>query len=137
MNKQAFFLAVFLVCLLIAIPATGLRAQAAEDYSWEGTWIAEGSFFSVAVTVSENRFVVAAVESLGFEWSTEAGTVVGQQAAIEVSYAGATALILVQLIDANIAVASAASCLPEYLVVCALAQNRQARFVRVEPISAQ
>lgn len=128
MNNCAFILAF----LLLAIPASGLQAQDDGDYSWDGIWIAEGTLFSVAVTVKENTFVVAEVESLGFEWSTNAGTVKGQQATIEVSYAGASALILVQLLDANTAVASATNCMPEYMVVCALAQNRQARFARAD-----
>lgn len=126
MNK-AHKLLVFLIALS-GSPMSYAQEAASED--WNGVWIAEGTFFSIAVHVSQNRIEVSEVESLGFEWSSRPGTVSGQRAIVEVQYAGATAQILAELVTANSAVARALSCSPEYLVVCTLAKDRQARFIR-------
>jgi len=73
------------------------------------------------------------IESLGFEWTNSDGVVEGNIARVEVEYAGVSGIIQVELIDANTAVAFAATCTPEFMVVCALAKDRQAVFRRVEP----
>lgn len=116
--------------LLLWCWAPMLQAQTEEESPWNGVWIAEGTLFRVAVKITGDQFEVSPVESLGFEWSAQAGVIKGSQASLEVSYAGATATVLVQLESADTAVATAASCLPDYLVVCVLAKDRFARFVR-------
>ncbi|MCY4017259.1 MAG: hypothetical protein OXF82_08895 [Gammaproteobacteria bacterium] len=112
---------------------TAAKAREA-DYSqyWNGVWIAEGTLFSVAVTVVGGRVELRQLESLGFEWSADNGKVAGAVLEIEVDYAGVSGIIEARLQDAATAVVSARSCLPDYRVVCALARNRQATFRKVE-----
>ena len=64
---------------------------------WNGTWLAQGTLFSVAVTVQDTAFQVDEVQSLGFVWTSQPGNVNGTEATVEVSYAGATALLLARL----------------------------------------
>ena len=97
---------------------------------WNGEWIAEGTLFRVAVTVQDNVLELAEVQSLGFVWSAQPGTISGNQATIQAQYAGATALLQVNLLEADRAVVEAASCTPEFLVVCVLAKGQQAVFIR-------
>ena len=124
----------FLLLALLGLPLNQTLAADDPGNNWNGVWLAEGTFFSVGVTVRDNQIVVSEVESLGFEWTAKAGIVGGNVANIEVEYAGATAMIQVQLLDAGTATAKAVICRPEYLVVCALAADRQARFLRVGPL---
>ena len=98
--------------------------------NWNGTWLAQGTLFSVAVTVQDGVFQVDDVQSLGFVWTSKPGTVSGSQATVEVSYAGATAMLLARLTGDGIAVVEAARCAPEFMVVCALAKGQQATFIR-------
>ena len=65
---------------------------------------------------------------MGFIWTSKDGTIAGSIARIEVEYAGATGIIQAELVDAETAIAFAASCTPDFMVVCALAKDRQAVF---------
>ncbi len=55
------------------------NANAQEDLSahWGGIWVAEGTLFSITVTIENEEFKVGQVESLGFEWTSENGKVEG------------------------------------------------------------
>ena len=64
--------------------------------------------------------------------SRKNGSIEGNVVRVEVEYAGVTGIIQAELIDPNTAIAFAATCLPEFMVVCALAKDRQAVFRRVE-----
>ncbi|MBT4257455.1 MAG: hypothetical protein HOD87_15450, partial [Gammaproteobacteria bacterium] len=68
----------------------------------------------------------------GFLWTSKNGSIEGNVVRVEVEYAGVTGIIQAELIDPNTAIAFAATCLPEFMVVCALAKDRQAVFRRVE-----
>ena len=46
---------------------------------WNGEWIAEGTLFRVAVTVQDNVLELAEVQSLGFVWSAQPGTISGSR----------------------------------------------------------
>jgi hypothetical protein len=120
-----------LLCLLGLVTSGSAAAQDDSTPSWDGVWVAEGTFFSIAVSVDDNLFRVAEVESMGFEWSAAEGFVAGATATIQVFYAGASAIVTARLVDSNTAVAMAERCLPDYMVVCALAKDRQARFVKL------
>jgi len=124
---------ILLLGLVTTTATTAVDAREA-DYSqyWNGVWIAEGTLFSVAVTVVGGRVELRQLESLGFEWSADNGKVAGAVLEIEVDYAGVSGIIEARLQDAATAVVSARSCLPDYRVVCALARNRQATFRKVE-----
>lgn len=118
------------VLTLALLLALGPQARAAEDYAqyWNGVWNAEGTLFSVEVTVVGGRVELRQLESLGFQWSSSAGTVAGSILEIEVDYAGVSGVIRARLEDANTAIVFARSCMPDFMVVCVLARDRQARF---------
>lgn len=120
-------LLVILTMLLLCV-SSSLRAQ---DAAWNGQWQAEGSLFQISVKVSDGVMTVAEVESLGFVWTSEPGEVSGNVARIPVNYGGVSGIVQAELVNANTAVATAASCLPEFMVVCALARNQQAVFRKV------
>lgn len=71
------------------------------------------------------------VESMGFIWTSKDGSVEGNIARVEVEYAGVTGIIQAELVDAQTAVAFAATCTPDFMVVCALAKDRQAVFKKI------
>ena len=122
--------------LLLWVLSVPVRAQGGIDSpsasDWNGIWVAQGTLFSVAVTVQQGSFQVDEVQSLGFVWSSGTGQVEGDRATVEVQYAGVTATLLARLTDRNTAVVEAATCMPEFMVVCALARGQQALFVRQE-----
>ncbi len=121
--------------LLVLLTAGALFAdvQAQEDLSehWAGEWIAEGTLFRVGMYVYENDMAVDPIESLGFVWTTRNGRIDGNIATIEVEYAGVTGRVQAELVNPTTAVAFAASCLPDFMVVCLLAKGQQAVFVKV------
>lgn len=108
-------------------------SQAQEDLSahWNGVWNAEGTLFTIAVEVTDNVMHVTKIETMGFEWSNQPGVVDGNVVTVAVEYAGVSGTIQAELIDADTAIAFAATCLPDYMVICALAKDRQAIFRRV------
>lgn len=122
-----------LLTLLCLGAAGAVGAQSTAELSWEGEWIAEGTLFRIAASVEGEEMTIEQIESLGFVWSSEAGAVEGSVARIPVQYAGVTGLIQAELVDAQTAVAFAASCMPEFMVVCALAKGRQAVFKKIGP----
>ena len=125
-----------IVLLLLALSATAATHaqsdQAPADSRWEGQWRAEGTLFEIRVNVTDGVMTVGEVESLGFVWTSEAGEVTGNIARIPVSYGGVSGIVQAELVDASTAVAVAASCMPEYMVVCALARNQQAVFRKTD-----
>ncbi len=125
----------FLLSIATAIICvTDIDLLAQDEYSqhWNGKWIAEGTIFQIEVSVENEVMKVVQIESLGFEWTNQDGKVDGNIVRVEVEYAGVTGVIQAELVDENTAVVIAASCLPEFMVVCALAKGRQAIFKKVE-----
>ncbi len=108
----------------------GPAAAAGDDDSswWNGVWIAEGTLFSVAVSVEDGRAEVGQIESLGFQWTSGNASVSGASLRMEVEYAGVSGIIEARLEEPGRAVVFARSCLPDYMVVCVLARGRQAVF---------
>ncbi len=120
--------------LSIAFTASLLaNANAQEDLSmhWNGLWVVEGTLFSIAVAIENEEFKVQQIESLGFEWSSENGKVEGNVVTVEIEYAGVAGTIQAELVDPNTAVAFAATCLPDFMVVCMLTKDRQAVFRKI------
>ena len=109
------------------------NANAQEDLSahWGGIWVAEGTLFSITVTIENEVFKVGQVESLGFEWTSENGKVDGNIVTVEIEYAGVTGTVQAELLSPNSAVAFAVTCLPDFMVVCLLSKDRQAVFRKV------
>ena len=112
---------------LMTFPA---QAQESQADAWNVTWLAQGTLFSVEVVVRDSSFRVNQVQSLGFVWSSKPGRIDGDRATMEVQYAGVTAVLLARLTGPDTAVVEAASCIPEFMLVCALAKGQQAYFVR-------
>ena len=102
-----------------------------EDSDWEGEWLAEGNVFRVGVTLDNGLLKITQIESMGQIWSSGDGKIDGNIARVEVEYSGASGIIRAELLDAKTAVLSAASCQPEFMVVCALSRGRQAIFRKV------
>lgn len=117
--------------LCLALLAVHSSAQEAERNSWNGEWVAEGTLFRIGVSVQNSVMEVLQLESLGQIWTSEDGQVAGNVATVEVTYLGATGIIQAELIDENTAILFAASCLPEFMVVCTLSKDRQAIFKKV------
>ena len=116
------------------LTATSLSlAQDETEQHWNGEWIADGTLFQIEVAVENNVMKVSQIESLGFVWTSQDGKVNGNTVQVEVEYAGVKGIIQVELVDPNTAIAFAASCLPEFMVVCSLAKDRQAVFKKVQP----
>lgn len=122
------------LCMLSMV-GTAMLARAQEDLSqyWDGVWNAEGTLFTISVEVAGGVLLVTKIETMGFEWTNEDGRVEGNTVFVNVEYAGVTGTIQAQLLDANTAVAFADTCMPDFMVVCALSKGRQAIFRRVEP----
>ncbi len=117
--------------LTLALLACSHGAMAQDDQSaWNGTWIAEGTLFSIRVLVENGAMTIQQIESLGFVWSNKEGVVNGNVVEVEVDYAGVNGIIQAELIDENTAIAFAKTCLPDFMVVCVLAKDRQAVFRR-------
>lgn len=128
------FLKFFAVVFSFSLPCSfSLLANAQEDLSahWDGIWVAEGTLFSITVAIENEEFRVGQIESLGFEWTSKNGTLDGNIVTVEIEYAGVAGTIQAELVDPNTAVAFAATCLPDFMVVCLLSKDRQAVFRKV------
>ncbi len=121
------------ILLLIITTSFVSNALVQESASspWDGEWVAEGTLFRIGVSVTDNEMEVVQIESLGQIWTSEVGHVAGNIATVEIAYAGATGIIQAELIDDNTAILFAATCVPEFMVVCALSKDRQAIFKKV------
>ena len=120
---------VLLFLFFISLAPAGSAQQSAD---WNGVWVAEGTLFSLGVQVQGGVMKVEKVETLGFEWTHSDGVLDGNTVEVNVEYAGVTGVIQAELVDTDTAVAFAKSCVPEFMVVCALAKDRQAIFRKVE-----
>lgn len=105
--------------------------------SWSGVWQAQGTPFTLRVTRQNDQLHIEPLESMGFIWSNSVGKISGDSATVEVSYQGVVGTILVQLGEGDTAMVRPLSCQPDYHVVCALVQNQQARFVKMDAAGAQ
>ena len=99
--------------------------------SWNGEWVAEGTIFKVRVEVEGSNLIVHQAESMGFDWTNEIGELKGNVAKINVEYAGVRGIIQVEFINENTASVFAASCVPEYMVVCLIAKDQKAVFKKI------
>jgi len=109
-----------------------LSASAFADERWEGVWQARGTLFTLRVAMRDDFLQIEPVESLGFIWRNSPGRVEGENASFNVEYQGVQATIMVQLGEAGTAIARSTRCQPDYHFVCALAQNQQAIFTKIE-----
>lgn len=132
MSRKSDRLLQRLCSFLLLCAVIPLCAAEGDAPQWDGVWTAEGTLFTIAVTVNDGVMRVEKIETMGFNWNSGDGIVDGNIVMVAVDYAGATGVVRAELLDATTAVASTASCTPEYMVVCALSRGRQARFRKVE-----
>ena len=116
---------------LCYLPGLEISQIQAADADWEGEWLAEGTLFRIGVTADNGLLKITQIESMGQVWSSGKGEIEGVIARVPVEYAGVNGIIQAKLLDSKTAVLSAASCQPDYMVVCALSQGRQAIFIKV------
>ncbi|MEX0964554.1 MAG: hypothetical protein WDZ52_11005 [Pseudohongiellaceae bacterium] len=117
--------------LFLALLIPNLQAQ--EDLSsyWDGVWVAEGTLFKIAVEIADEKLKLTQIESLGFEWTNEDGQIDGNIVTVDIEYAGVSGTIQAELLSPDTAIAIAATCLPDFMVVCMLSKDRQAVFKKV------
>ncbi len=117
-----------LFALLCCLAGPAAAGESDDSARWNGIWTAEGTLFSVEVAVEDGRVEIRQIESLGFQWSSSNASVSGASLLLEAEYAGVSGIIEARLEEPGRAVVFARSCLPDYMVVCVLARNRQAVF---------
>jgi hypothetical protein len=123
----------YLLILLLVLNFSKLGlAQTIQPTDWNGEWIGEGTLFKIGISVDNNVIKVVQIESLGFVWTSLDGEVDGSIVRVNVEYAGVKGIIQAKLINPTTAIAFAATCEPGFMVVCALAKDRQAVFKKVE-----
>lgn len=124
---------VYSLILLLSILNLSAYAQDEDENAqhWNGEWVADGTLFKIGVSVENNVMTVRQIESLGFVWSGQEGKVNGNTVQVEIAYGGVTGVIQAELIDPTTAIVFAASCTPDFMVVCALARDRQVIFRKV------
>ena len=117
------------ICLLFS---SSISAQE-DSLAWEGEWAANGTYFKIAVAVENNVLKVTQIESLGFEWTSKDAVIDGKVVEVEVDYitGGVGGIIRAELLDESTGVLSVKSCMPAFMVSCALSKGRQAYFTKV------
>ncbi|MGJ8688929.1 MAG: hypothetical protein ACSHXZ_05340 [Gammaproteobacteria bacterium] len=118
--------------LAVSIAGLCFSAGTAADERWEGVWQAQGTLFSLRVALRDEFLHIEPVESLGFIWRNSPGRVEDGNAFFNVEYQGVLATIMVQLGEAGTAIARSTRCQPDFHFVCALVQNQQAIFHKIE-----
>lgn len=125
LNRSAYYLAATVISLCFS-------ASSVADERWEGIWQAQGTLFTLRVALRDEFLQIEPVETLGFIWRNSPGRVQGENASFNVEYQGVLATIMVQLGEAGTAIARPTRCQPDYHFVCALVQNQQAIFRKIE-----
>ena len=120
------------LCYIFSMSAYN-QVQNNLESNWSGEWVAEGTIFKVRVEAEDSYLTVYQIESMGFDWTNEIGELKENIATINVEYAGVKGIIQVEFIDETTASVFAASCIPEYMVVCLLAKDQKAVFKKVLP----
>ena len=120
------------LCYIFSMSAYN-QVQNNLESNWSGEWVAEGTIFKVRVEAEDSDLTVYQIESMGFDWTNEIGELKENIATINVEYAGVKGIIQVEFIDETTASVFAASCIPEYMVVCLLAKDQKAVFKKVLP----
>ncbi len=119
-------------CISLGLLALSVATPSNADERWEGVWQAQGTLFTLRVALQDEFLQIEPVETLGFIWRNSPGRVQGENASFNVEYQGVLATIMVQLSEAGIAIARPTRCQPDYHFVCALVQNQQAVFTKIE-----
>ena len=76
LQRNKFLIFIAFVCCLFSKAAYPQNSDTAA-HKWNGEWGAEGTIFRIEVEIEGSRLVVHQIESLGFEWTNEAGEIEG------------------------------------------------------------
>jgi len=120
----------WLIVLAIMIFSKLSVAQQYTEENWNGVWTADGTLFTLAVTVEGNQLYVDSIESLGFVWNSKEGRVISslEAGSIEVGYEGVSGRVRIDMLNATTARVAPINCTPEFNVVCILIRGQQAVF---------
>ena len=130
MQRSKNFLSIVFFYLIYSASAYS-QFQNNSSYNWNGEWMAEGTTFRVRLEVEGSRLIVHQLESMGFDWTNEIGHLEGNIATISVEYAGVKGIIQAEFFDDTTASVSAASCIPDFMVICLLAKDQKAIFKKI------
>ena len=129
LHSKAFLSIVLLSCIYGAT-ASG-QNQNNSVYDLNGEWVAEGTIFRIRLEIDGSRVIVHQLESMGFDWTNEIGQLEANIATINVEYAGVKGIIKAEFFDKTTASVSAASCIPDFMVICLLAKDQKAIFKKI------
>ena len=124
------FLSIVLLSCIYSATAYG-QTQNNSVYDLNGEWVAEGTIFRVRLEIDGSRVIVHQLESMGFDWTNEIGQLEANIATISVGYAGVKGIIEAEFFDETTASGSAASCIPDFMVICLLAKDQKAIFKKI------
>jgi len=124
------FLSIVLLSCIYSATAYG-QTQNNSVYDLNGEWVAEGTIFRVRLEIDGSRVIVHQLESMGFDWTNEIGQLEANIATISVEYAGVKGIIKAEFFDETTASVSAASCIPDFMVICLLAKDQKAIFKKI------
>ncbi len=124
------FLSIVLLSCIYGATASG-QTQNNSVYDLNGEWVAEGTIFRVRLEIDGSRVIVHQLESMGFDWTNEIGQLEANMATISVEYAGVKGIIKAEFFDGTTASVSAASCIPDFMVICLLAKDQKAIFKKI------
>ena len=127
MIKKMLKLSLALTALVFA---SGSEAQPFSPDDWNGIWYADGTLFTLAVTVDGKVLYVDPMESMGFEWSSKDGRIISSYEAgsIEVSYEGVSGRLRIDMLSPTTAKVAPINCAPEFNPVCILIRGQEAIF---------
>ncbi len=129
LHSKAFLSIVLLSCIYSAT-ASG-QTQNNSVYDLNGEWVAEGTIFRVRLEIDGSRVIVHQLESMGFDWTNEIGQLEANMATISVEYAGVKGIIKAEFLNETTASVYAASCIPDFMVICLLAKDQKAIFRKI------
>ena len=124
------FLSIVLVSCIYSATAYG-QTQNNSVYDLNGEWVAEGTIFRVRLEIDGTLVMVHQLESMGFDWTNEIGQLEANMATISVEYAGVKGIIKAEFLNETTASVYAASCIPDFMVICLLAKDQKAIFRKI------
>lgn len=128
-SRQKWMLAK-IISIIVVLGWGKLPLQASEP-DWNGYWAIEAFNFMIEVDATTDSFEVIPVLPATLPWTPGIGEIREGKGYINVKYQGVSANLLVQLTDENTALVQPVSCMPEYHMLCALAQSQRAILTRV------
>lgn len=116
----------------MVIYSLNTNRASANETDWNGYWAIEAFNFMIEVDATTRRFEVIPVLPATLPWTPGIGEIRNGKGYINVEYQGVSADLQVQLTDENTALVQPVNCIPEYHMLCALAQSQRAILTRVD-----